>query len=210
MWAIVCAGTTISSLPMTSTTTTLCPTSNSSPRVRHFHSVAPTIGTLKRTVPTLSAVGSTVIIPFSPIITLPPNPALVRSTDNGFTNLNQMAIIISDKINHKIIWNACGNGINQLSKATITAAIPNHKVAKVVKNISEIIRIPPSTSQCHGSNTNITSSLIMFLLLFILALLSNARRAITCAKSGIYLLYAQKNDRRSGRFLRIVLVTLRL
>ena len=150
-------GATISSLPLISVTTTRSPTSTASSFVRHAHSSAPTIGTLKRTSPITPACGLTTIIPVSPIITLPPNPAFVRSTDNGLIYLTQANINNTDKTSQIMTCNINGTGSNHDIAATITAAAPNQRLAKVGINISAIINKRPNTSQCQGSIIQIVS-----------------------------------------------------
>src|SRR5690606_2193243 len=160
---------TSSSLPTISVTTTRSPTATRSPLVRRIHAAAPTIGTLKRTIPALSGCGATTIIPGSPIITLPPNPALVRSTDKGLINLNHATKKIAESTNQIMIWTETGIGINHKRAATIIAAAPNQRLANVGTNISTISSTKPNTSQCQGSIIQSISIIVIFPILANLA-----------------------------------------
>src|SRR5699024_558291 len=86
------------------------------------------------------------------MMTLPPNPALVRSTDNGLINLNQANKKIAESINQIMICMATEMGSNHERAATMIAASPNHKLANIGTNISMISNTKPNTSQCHGSS----------------------------------------------------------
>ena len=53
-------------------------------------------------------------------------------------------------------------GSNHAKAATITAAAPNQRLAKVGMNISAIIKEKPNTNQCQGSIIQIVSIIAVY------------------------------------------------